>query len=326
MSQPDFEANIQHFEIRRDDNLWAKRGASIAKLADLMHECARPPNFSNLKTLILCFEVDICKNQVPSPFETMSIHTALATASSLKCLEIALSSVTCNASDHACQNRRPWPRLHGNFGKIVPLIPFHQLEYVKLEEFDFTDDEICSWLFMQPALTHLSLIRPHLEGKWTDVVRKWSENPSFNLQALTLSSPWDHEILENEGYEEQMGPSLFVPNGKIPSRIPDEDLLTFVNGGGENPFESRRWTYVDKFVAERREIIEDHMSDFSDMSEVQDPEEWSEELKWAHGWPLGPEESWDPAECDRNYYFDEEEDNDDDDEEENSDIEMQDVV
>jgi hypothetical protein len=326
MSQVDYKPTIQHLEIRRDHNLFSPRGISIASLSTLVNWCARPPDFSSLKHLTLILEVDICKNQNPNPFDSMTIHTAIATARNLKHLEMTLTSVNCMGSDHTCENNRPWCRLNGNFNKLVPLVSFHQLEDVKFDDFDFTEEEICAWLFRQPALRQLHLIRPRLEGRWRDVVEKWSENPTFQLQSLILSAPWDAEIRQNEGDAVHVGHGLSVPNGKLPSRVSNQALLIFINEGGQNPFDLRRWTYVDSWAAEQHDMVDDHLSDFSDMSEVPDPEDWSKEHKWASGWPLGPEESWDPAEFDHDYRFEQEEDSEGDDEGEELDVEMENLI
>jgi hypothetical protein len=178
---------------------------------------------------------------------------------------------------------------------ILPFQSMPELDTVVFDGVHFWPDEFCPWLFLQPKLTSITMRRPFLHGRWRDVIEIWSGKSDFVLETFELTSPWDHDVRDNDVAEG--GP-------QVPSRVSSDALLTYINYGGTNPFDNRRWRRFDD-VGKRAEDesegdMGDHLSDYSDMS-VWEPENHPEPPED----PFGPEFHSD-------YDFDMEEDGDDD--------------
>lgn len=263
---------IEHLELSRGYDLWAKRGIAITKVEDVGRslEIDSPPHaFQNLETLKLCLEVSM------DEYSTCSfVPSALAMAQRLKVLEICLTS----------RNQISMP-----LERILPMTSLPSLHTAVFEGLSFRTLEISQWLFLQSRLRSLKLKNPYLHGHWKDVLDELSNKPEFKLDSFELASPWDHDIQEYElGNLEEV---------RVPSRVSNEDALDFINWGGQNPFRKRHWR---KFTADPDEDanMEDNLSDYSDLSE------------WRVEDHPSPVEDSDGPEYDENYNFDLEEESD----------------
>ncbi|OAP61975.1 hypothetical protein AYL99_04178 [Fonsecaea erecta] len=297
---------IQHFEIRRDSDLFLKRGIFLLPIS---MEPAEPEahvlvnGFRNLTVLSLCLEVNISSRSFVIP-QAPLLSRALARATQLRRLEICLTS--CGVTFPG-DGRSEYELAHEGipFGdyedtrreNILPFVSFPELHTVVLEEVDVTARQICSWLFMQPKLRHLTLRRPYLQGRWQDVLQRWSDNPEFQLDSFELVSPWDHDNRDLETRLDCLG------RWNMPSRVSSDALLAFINqrgGGGTNPFKHRRWKLCDEF--EFADYIDDVQDD--NVSEYSDVSEW---LPEDHPTPVADPEG---PEFDEDYDFDAEADSD----------------
>ncbi|KIX03652.1 uncharacterized protein Z518_07205 [Rhinocladiella mackenziei CBS 650.93] len=163
---------------------------------------------------------------------------------------------------------------------MLPLESLPELRILVFEEVHFSTREICRWLFIQPKLKNLILLRPYLHDHWKDLVKKWSEDLEF--------VPWDHDNKKFEEGDEDL---------KIPARVSSTAILKYINNGGANPFDNRRWRVFerDPDAEADHDGINDYLSDYSDMSEwrpIDHPE---------------PIEDFDRPEFDEDYDFDAEE-------------------
>jgi hypothetical protein len=263
---------IEHLELSRGEDLWAKRGIAITKIEDVgraLEIGSLPRAFQNLESLKLCLEVSM------DEYSTWSfVPSALAMAHRLKVLEICLTS----------RNQTSVP-----LESILPMTSLPSLQAAVFEGLSFRTPEISQWLFLQSRLRSLKLRNPYLHGHWKDVLDELSEKPEFKLDCFELVSPWDHDIREYElGSLEEV---------RVPSRVSNEDALYFINVGGQNPFGRRHWR---KFTADpdEDENMEDNLSDYSDMSE------------WRVEDHPSPVEDPDGPEYDEHYNFDAEEESD----------------
>lgn len=293
LSDKDSDSSLEHLEIRRDSDLFCKGGVSLARY-NVQDELVN--GFRNLTTLSLYLEVDSQLTESPG-----ILVAALGNASRLKKLEIRLVSW---GETHPPRQRGslsfnysqvPFGHSSVPFNNVLPFVAFPALEAVTFEDMDMTNEEICSWLLMQPKLRRLTLIRPYLQGRWTEVLQMLSQNPEFVLDAFDLIHPWDHERRDRE--EAQRDPAVVT----VPSRVSSAAILDFVNHEGEHPLENRRWIFFEQPTLENG-----NWEDYSDRSEWR-PED--HELQDA---------DIDPAEYDEDYDFDAEESEDGD-----SDIEME---
>jgi hypothetical protein len=137
-----------------------------------------------------------------------------------------------------------------------------ELRSIVLEGVHFIEGAICRWLFIQPKLKHITLIRPYLHGRWESLVERWSAEPDFKLESLELKSPWDFDVDRQEEVED-------AGTSKVPSRVSSDAVLRYVNHGGDNPFAYRRWkTFNWRGQGEEWNDERDgNISDYSDFSE-----------------------------------------------------------
>ncbi|OCT46395.1 hypothetical protein CLCR_01138 [Cladophialophora carrionii] len=255
-SQP--KPDIQHLEMRHDKDQFNSRGISFDMLdwqgdglGSYMRTRSRVNGFRNLRTLILCFEIE----QEPNTGwcwdpQTSTLRDAVAGATKLERLEIYLSP---SATYSTCE-------VH--LQELLPFITLPQLRSVVLEGFHFGEGTICRWLFMQPRLRHITLIRPYLHGRWESLVGRWFVEPSFKPESIELRSPWDVDIWEQEQGSD-------ASTSKVPSRVSSDAILRYVNHGGGNSFTSRRWKSFDwNGQCEGWDDERDgNTSDYSDLSE-----------------------------------------------------------
>ncbi|KIX98339.1 uncharacterized protein Z520_05640 [Fonsecaea multimorphosa CBS 102226] len=239
LSDQDSNPGIRHLEVRRNSDLFLKHGIHL-NAPDLdSHGPALVHGFRNLMVLSLCLEVNARASSDMVPNAAI-LSEALRHATNLRRLEICLTSC-------AAMPPHSWMVLRSHRGvpfgdaavrqpNILPFVSFPDLHTVVFEEADFTSDQICAWLFMQPKLRHLTLRRPYLQGRWQNVIQRWSDAPEFVLDSFELLSPWDYD---NRDLEENPPHPDMV---QVPSRVRSDALLEFINRGGElNPFEVRTW-------------------------------------------------------------------------------------
>jgi hypothetical protein len=153
--------DIQHLEMRHDKDQFNSRGMSFEmldwqgdRLGSYMRTRSRVNGLRNLRTLILCFEIE----QEPGTGwcwdpQTSTLTDALARATKLERLEIYLSPSTAYST---CE-----VHLH----ELLPPVVLPELRSIVLEGVHFIEGAICCWLFIQPKLKHITLIRPYLHGR-----------------------------------------------------------------------------------------------------------------------------------------------------------------
>ncbi|OQV07272.1 hypothetical protein CLAIMM_11727 [Cladophialophora immunda] len=287
---------IRHLEIRRGSDLFVKRGIYLHPPESKDNVLVN--GFQNLTVLSLCLEVDMSSPGVAVP-QAAILAEALARASQLRRLEICLTSpwvLRSPVSDWTIQNSHwgiPFGDRDVSRENILPFVAFPELHTVVFEEVDFTSEQICAWLFMQPKLRHLVLRRPYLRGRWQDLVQTWWETPEFYLDSFELISPWDHD---NRDFEES---TPRRETAQVPSRVSSDAILDFINHGGRNPFDGRIWRPFYASEGARGDGAEDdNLSNYSDLSE------WVPE---DHPTPVEDPEG---PEFDEDYDFDAEEDSD----------------
>ena len=264
LSDEDSNSNIKHLEIRRDENMFTKRGVFLDRFD--RDDGFMVSAFRNLTNLTLCLEPPH-RSQTEGPPKTPLLANALANAPKLQRLEIYA----------AFQNYWAF-----QLKTILPFQTFPDLRTLVLEEMHFNTQDVCRWLFIQPKLRNLVLRRPYLHGHWKDAVKRWSQRPEFVLESLELKSPWDHDVKAMEQEEEGC---------KVPSRVPSEAILHYINYGGTNPFDSqRRWRKFDRGSdgVIPPEGQDDHLPDFlnttDEDSEHQDQQcDLAENLEHAGG-------------------------------------------
>ncbi|EXJ76319.1 uncharacterized protein A1O5_00827 [Cladophialophora psammophila CBS 110553] len=298
LSDLDSSSDIRHLEIKRDGNLFLKRGIYIRSLGP-QDDDVLVYGFRNLTVLSLCLEVDVGVLSGAIPQATI-LAGALARASKLRRLEICLTSsgVRIAPPNGSAANYSHFGIPFGDLDiaqeNILPFVTFPDLHTVVFEEIDFTIEQICSWVSMQPRLRHLTLRRPYLRGRWQDLVQKWWETPEFRLDSFELNSPWDYDNKDLEENPLQLGTEQ-----QVPSRVPSDAILDFINNGGINPFEARSWRKPWHISEERQNYVEDDsLSNYSDLSE------------WFPADHPTPVEDLDGPEFDEDYDFDAEEDSD----------------
>ncbi|KAK4945691.1 hypothetical protein LTR10_015039 [Elasticomyces elasticus] len=271
LNEPRLHPNIHHLEIKRDEDLFLKRGIPISWMDSGLGGKATGGAFSYLRSLKLCLEVPLAVHPWSQNFVA-----ALANAQYLRELEISLTS----SHGHG----HPGMRLTD----ILPMTTLPNLHSVTLEDFQFSMQEISEWLFKQPKLRNLSLKRPVLNGYWAMLVELWSARTQFVLESFILKDPFDYEVQEERD----------DPAGcRVPARIPENALVQYINYGGVNPVQHRRWRRFDEPMNSDDDI--DHeLSDFSDMSE------------WLSDDHPDPVEDPDGPEFDEDYDFDAEDDSD----------------
>ncbi|KAI1609940.1 hypothetical protein EDD36DRAFT_60641 [Exophiala viscosa] len=265
-------SNIQHLEIKRNEDLFIKRGISLSWMDSSLGDQASDGAFRYLRSLKLCLEVT--PRPLPSTYSDKLV-TALAGASNLRELEISLPSAEGNTQ--MCLT------------DILPMTTLPQLRSVTLEEFCFsTMQEINQWLFKHPKLRNLALRRPVLGGSWATLLDLWSARTQFVLDSFELKEPKDYE-------------SLFKTNDldgcQVPSRVSKDALVHYINHGGVNPLKHRRWRRFDSSMDPDGDL-DDRLSEFSDMS------------VWLPDDHPDPVEDSDGPEFDEDYDFDAEEDSD----------------
>jgi len=271
---------IQHLRVHRSTGLM-KQGIPWEDFLHAKHRSQIIDGFRHLKTLNLCIDLETAPGeemvtQVNSDLSSLS--AGLCAATSLTTLEILL---TCNTHTDVPME---W---------LIPVTTFPNLHTVSLEAFTFTPDEISDFVFLQPQLRNLSLRRPHLNGDWKEVLDRWSQKPEFVLETVEIQSPSDLEMLHHW---------LGAGGSMVGSRISNEAIRDFINNGGKNPFEERRWTFFDRDRSDSddgwSQNFADGLSDFSDMSE------------WLPREHPEPPDDIDGPEYDSEYDFDGEDDDD----------------
>ena len=148
------------------------------------------------------------------------------------------------------------------FRCLLPSTALRKLHTLVLEGIHATAKEVTSFLVPQAAsLRHLTLCNVQLlaDGLWEHVLAVLCDCTAFHLDSFVLKSPVDADVRQHQDICE------------VAARIPDEEVLRFVNEGGINPFAKRDW---------RLDPSED--TDFdnaSDVSDVSDFSVWRERCR-----------------------------------------------
>ncbi|KAH0841582.1 hypothetical protein AYO21_01183 [Fonsecaea monophora] len=315
LSDPTLDTGIQHLEIRRNSNLFLQRGVFVQDLGPDTENLEH--GFRNLTVLCLCLEVRTLSplNAIP---HAQVLATALARASNLRRLELCFMSYAFSLPSTLGTSYGEPTHVGIPFGdadrgrdNVLPFVSFPHLDTLVLEEADFTADQICAWLFMQPRLRHLVLRRPYLRGRWEDVVEKWSSNPDFTLDSLELVSPWDHD---NRDLGED---TQHMDRVQVPARVSSGAVLDFVKRGGTNPFARRRWKLFCGSEGRTRDLdasatATDATADAAAAAADDDDnlDAYSDISEWLPADHPTPVEDPDGPEFDEDYDFDAERDSD----------------
>jgi hypothetical protein len=182
--------------------------------------------------------ISICLDE-PNQNCAMGFSRCLQAAEQLEHLEL---SITHNSMSFI---------IHEN--KVLPsLACFTKLHTLVLESVSFSAEAITSFIVRHGqslnsvALWDCPLCEP---DRWKDVVQALAEAEDLYLETFILKSPLDVEINEH------------LMHGEVTARVKSEDILRFINKGGENPFEYRRWLRGDSL-----DDTLSHASDYSDIS------------------------------------------------------------
>lgn len=152
---------------------------------------------------------------------------------------------------------------------LLPSTALRNLHTLVLEGIYATTREVTSFLVPQAAsLRHLTLCNVELLAGdlWEHVLAVLCVCTAFHLDSFVLKSPKDADVYEHQEI------------GEVAARIPDEEVLQFVNEGGINPFANRDW---------RPERPDSDFDATSDVSDVSDFSVWRESD--VDGDPDGPE-------------------------------------
>jgi hypothetical protein len=115
---------------------------------------------------------------------------------------------------------------------LLPSTALCNLHTLVLEGIHATATEVTSFLVPQAAsLRHLTLCNVQLLAGdlWEHVLAILCDCTAFHLDSFVLKSPEDADVRQHQEI------------GEIAARIPDEEVLQFVNEGGINPFAKRDW-------------------------------------------------------------------------------------
>jgi len=141
---------------------------------------------------------------------------------------------------------------------LLPSTALRNLHTVVLEGIQATAREVTSFLVPQGAsLRHLTLYNVQLlaDDLWEHVLAVLCNCTAFHLDSFVLKSPEDADVWQHRDF------------GEVAARIPDEEVLQFVNEGGINPFANRDW---------RLEPADSDFEAASDVSDVSDFSVWKE--------------------------------------------------
>jgi hypothetical protein len=139
---------------------------------------------------------------------------------------------------------------------LLPSTALRNLHTVVLEGILATAKEVTSFLVPQAAsLRHLTLCNVQLlaDDLWEHVLAVLCDCTAFHLDSFVLKSLEDADVREHNDF------------GEVAARIPDEEVLQFVNEGGINPFARRDW---------RPEPPDSDFDAASDVSDVSDISVW----------------------------------------------------
>lgn len=115
---------------------------------------------------------------------------------------------------------------------FLPYMGLRKLHIHVLEGVPTAGKEIASFLVLQmDSLRHLTLWNIQLlaEGWWEAVLAAISTCEALQLVLFVLRGPEDADVRHHQEI------------GEILARIPDEDVLHFMNKGRINPFATRDW-------------------------------------------------------------------------------------
>ena len=124
-----------------------------------------------------------------------------------------------------------------------------------------------------PSLRSLSIHRCRLtDGTWQQFFQSLSDAPKFTVKSVEVS-----ELHDSENPADTMPgivpPGPFVSGLSVPSIVPNEALLHFINHpGSRNPFRDRKWRFFDTF--EHEQALDAGASKPVDEDEFENMSEW----------------------------------------------------
>jgi hypothetical protein len=202
--------------------------------------------FSQLRKVSLCVDDDLGNDPTGSKVQDTALSACIQAATSLEHLELSVT--------HKLNMSGSWAPLRC----LLPSTTLHNLHTLVLEGIWATAREVTSFLVPQAAsLRHLTLYNVRLVAGdlWEHVLAVLCVCTAFHLDSFVLKSPIDADVRQH------------AEIGEVAARIPDEEVLQFVNEGGINPFTNRDW---------RAEPPDSDFDAASDVSDVSDFSFWRE--------------------------------------------------
>lgn len=204
--------------------------------------------FGQLRKISLCVDDDWTNDPTGSKVQDTALSACIQAATNLEHLEL---SVTHKNTFGSCLPLRC----------LLPSTALRNLHTLVLEGIHATAREVTSFLIPQAAsLRHLTLCNVQLleDDLWEHVLAVLRDCTAFHLDSFVLKSPEDADVRQHQEI------------GEVAARIPNEEVLQFVNEGGINPFAKRDWR------------LEPPDSDFDaapDVSDVSDFSVWRENCR-----------------------------------------------
>jgi hypothetical protein len=200
--------------------------------------------FGHLRKVSLCVDDNWGNDPTGSKAQDIALSAFILAASHLEHLEL---SVTHRNAAESCLPLRC----------LLPSTSLRNLHTLVLEGIRATAREMTSFLVPQATnLRHLALCNVQLltDDLWEHVLAVLRDCTAFRLDSFVLKSPVDADVLQHE------------EDWEVAARIPNEEVLRFVNEGGINPFAKRDWR--------SQPPVDSDFEAASDVSDVSDFSAW----------------------------------------------------